>query len=265
MDGPRALVCTAAGRECITLQAAGVLFNFDLPWNPMDVEQRIGRIHRYGQQHTAQVYNLVLSDTIEGRIFLLLTDKLQEIARTLGKVDEQGNFADDLRTQILGQLSERRSGDRELTARFTIDRELARDREEIELLGIDHPLMAKAVQRRHNLNAERLGVAVHSDVGPAVTTWWFIQTTGVDQEHHSLVQPLAVTPSGKRLPKVERTGTGLFSRPPPGIGVPVRGPTPRLPARHPGASARPRTGAPRFGAHRRRLLDQADRLGGGGA
>ena len=67
-DGPRVLVCTAAGREGINLQFARVLFNFDLPWNPMDMEQRIGRIHRYGQAHTAQVYNLVLSDTIEGRI-----------------------------------------------------------------------------------------------------------------------------------------------------------------------------------------------------
>ena len=106
-NGPRVLVCTAAGREGINLQFARVLFNFDLPWNPMDVEQRIGRIHRYGQKHTAQVYNLVLSDTIEGRIFLLLTDKLEEIARTLGKVDERGNVAEDLRMQILGQLSER--------------------------------------------------------------------------------------------------------------------------------------------------------------
>ena len=73
-DGPRVLVCTAAGREGINLQFARVLFNFDLPWNPMDVEQRIGRIHRYGQKHTAQVYNLILSDTIEGRIFLLLDE-----------------------------------------------------------------------------------------------------------------------------------------------------------------------------------------------
>ena len=54
-DGPRVLICTAAGREGINLQHARVLFNFDLPWNPMDLEQRIGRIHRYGQRSTAQV------------------------------------------------------------------------------------------------------------------------------------------------------------------------------------------------------------------
>ena len=76
-DGPCVLVCTAAGREGLNLQFARILFNFDLPWNPMDVEQRIGRIHRYGQSHTAQVYNLVLSDTIEGRFFLLLDEKLK--------------------------------------------------------------------------------------------------------------------------------------------------------------------------------------------
>lgn len=104
-DGPRVLICTAAGREGINLQHARVLFNFDLPWNPMDLEQRIGRIHRYGQLNTAQVYNLVLSDTIEGSIFLLLDSKLEEIGRTLGKMDERGQIAEDLRTQILGQLS----------------------------------------------------------------------------------------------------------------------------------------------------------------
>lgn len=107
LDGPNVMVCTAAGREGINLQFSRILFNFDLPWNPMDLEQRIGRIHRYGQVHTAQVYNLVLSDTIEGRIFLLLQTKLEEIARTLGKVDELGNISEDLEIQILGQLSER--------------------------------------------------------------------------------------------------------------------------------------------------------------
>jgi superfamily II DNA or RNA helicase len=107
VGGPKVMICTAAGREGINLQHARILFNFDLPWNPMDLEQRIGRIHRYGQRHTAQVYNLVLSDTIEGKIFLLLDEKLKEIAKALGKVDEHGEVAEDLRTQILGQLSER--------------------------------------------------------------------------------------------------------------------------------------------------------------
>lgn len=129
--GPRVMICTAAGREGINLQHARVLFNFDLPWNPMDLEQRIGRIHRYGQKHTAQVYNLVLSDTIEGKIFLLLDDKLKEIAKALGKVDEHGEVAEDLRSQILGQLSERLSYE-SLYAQAISDPELKRTRLELE-------------------------------------------------------------------------------------------------------------------------------------
>ena len=128
--GPRVLVCTAAGREGINLQFARVLFNFDLPWNPMDVEQRIGRIHRYGQNHTAQVYNLVLSDTIEGRIYLLLDEKLTEIAKAVGKVDEHGEVAEDLRAQILGQLSERLNYDK-LYQQALSDPELKRTQVEL--------------------------------------------------------------------------------------------------------------------------------------
>jgi len=130
-DGPRVLICTAAGREGINLQFSRVLFNFDLPWNPMDVEQRIGRIHRYGQKDTAQVYNLVLSDTIEGRIYLLLMDKLTEIARTLGKVDAAGNVTEDLRAQILGQLNDRLRYD-QLYRDALSDPELKRTCEELE-------------------------------------------------------------------------------------------------------------------------------------
>lgn len=130
-DGPRVMICTAAGREGLNMQHARILINFDLPWNPMDMEQRIGRIHRYGQKHTAQVYNLVLSDTIEGRIFLLLDSKLTEIAKTLGKVDETGAVAEDLRSQILGQLSERLSYER-LYSEALGDPELKRTRVELE-------------------------------------------------------------------------------------------------------------------------------------
>jgi hypothetical protein len=83
------------------------LFNYDLPWNPMAIEQRIGRIHRYGQQHTAQVYNLVATDTIEGTVHLQLQDKLQKIAAAIGKVNEDGAPREDFLSSILGPLSER--------------------------------------------------------------------------------------------------------------------------------------------------------------
>jgi SNF2 family DNA or RNA helicase len=130
-NGPRVMICTAAGREGINLQHARVLFNFDLPWNPMDMEQRIGRIHRYGQVDTAQIYNLVLGDTIEGRIFLLLDEKLEEIAKALGKVDEKGVVEEDLRSQILGQLSEQVNY-QQLYSQALQDPELKRTRLELD-------------------------------------------------------------------------------------------------------------------------------------
>ena len=73
----------------------------------------------------------MLSDTIEGKIYLLLTDKLLEIAKTLGKVDEHGNVAEDLKSQILGQLSDRLSYDT-LYREALSDPELHRTREELE-------------------------------------------------------------------------------------------------------------------------------------
>jgi len=131
-EGPRVLVCTAAGREGINLQFARILFNYDLPWNPMDLEQRIGRIHRYGQEDTAQVYNLVASDTIEGQIYLLLEQKLQDIAAALGKVDETGQVTEDLRGQILGQLGSQLSYD-QLFREALEDPTLRRTRQELEV------------------------------------------------------------------------------------------------------------------------------------
>lgn len=301
-DGPRVLVCTAAGREGINLQFARILFNFDLPWNPMDMEQRIGRIHRYGQQHTAQVYNLVLSDTIEGRIFLLLDEKLKEIAKALGKVDEDGNVAEDLRSQVLGQLSERLTYDRlyrealsdpelrrtkeeleaalsnasearkvvfelfqdldgfslddyqpfadvkpglervleflraELEAdgkrlelcddksyvvigadgatecRLTLDRAAARERADLELLGLDHPLVQRALLRWQATPPEQIGVAISGSDGPGVLTWWYIETRGPSGEHRARVVSLGVTESGSRSPQLERAGESLFRR-----------------------------------------------------
>ena len=104
-DGAQFLISTSAGGEGINLQCARILFNYDLPWNPMAIEQRIGRIHRYGQQDTAQVYNLVAEDTVEQRIYLLLEGKLLEIARTIGKVDPVTGQATSVRMHCLAHVA----------------------------------------------------------------------------------------------------------------------------------------------------------------
>jgi superfamily II DNA or RNA helicase len=142
-DGPQVMVCTAAGREGINLQYSRVLINFDLPWNPMDVEQRIGRIHRYGQKDTSQVYNFVSIDTIEGNIYLVLEQKIKEIASTLGKVDENGEVAEDLRSQILGQLGTNVSYD-QLYRNALSDPKLERTQVELKV-AIDNAKTARAV------------------------------------------------------------------------------------------------------------------------
>jgi hypothetical protein len=300
-DGPRVLVCTAAGREGLNLQFARILFNFDLPWNPMDVEQRIGRIHRYGQNHTAQVYNLVLSDTIEGRIFLMLDEKLTEIAKTVSKVDDQGNVAEDLRAQILGQLSERLNYDRlyqealsdpelkrtqvELEAalsnsrearqvvfdlfqdlegfslddykpfsdvsssldrlvrflsaavvdrqqrlvkiddetydlvtvdgvgraRFTLSRDTATSSDNVELMGLDHPLIQEELGRWRSVPPEDIGIAVSGNVdAPVLLSLWIVEASAGNGERRVVVQPIAVKQDGTRVPLVERQAEHFF-------------------------------------------------------
>jgi hypothetical protein len=270
----------------------------------MDMEQRIGRIHRYGQSHTAQVYNLVLSDTIEGRIFLLLDDKLTEIARTVGKVDEHGNVAEDLRAQILGQLSERLNYDRlyqealsdpelkrtqvELEAalsnsrearqvvfdlfqdlngfslddykpfsdisssldrlarflsaavvdrqqklvkvndttydlltadgirraRFTLNREAATNQDDLQLMGLDHPLVQEELGRWRSVPPEEIGIAVSSDVAePVMLSIWMVEASVGNGERRLMVQTIAVKQDGTRVPTVERLGEQYLQAP----------------------------------------------------
>ena len=77
------LVATEAAGEGINLQCCHVLFNYDIPWNPNRLEQRMGRIHRYGQQHDCLIFNFVAANTIEGRVLQRLLDKLQAIRDAL--------------------------------------------------------------------------------------------------------------------------------------------------------------------------------------
>jgi len=128
--GAKFLLSTSAGGEGVNLQVWRILFNYDLPWNPMAVEQRIGRIHRYGQEETVQVYNLLAEDTVEERIYGLLDTKLADIARSIGKVDERGQTAEDFRSDILGLLGSRPDY-QDLYKRALVDRDYRRTEAEL--------------------------------------------------------------------------------------------------------------------------------------
>jgi superfamily II DNA or RNA helicase len=81
--GIQVLVATEAAGEGINLQCCNILFNYDIPWNPNRLEQRMGRIHRYGQRKDCLIFNFVATNTIEGRVLQRLLEKLQEIRNAL--------------------------------------------------------------------------------------------------------------------------------------------------------------------------------------
>lgn len=82
------LVATEAGGEGINLQFCHNIVNFDLPWNPMRVEQRIGRVHRLGQTNDVRIYNLCTLGTIEEHIVHLLHEKINMFESVIGELDE---------------------------------------------------------------------------------------------------------------------------------------------------------------------------------
>ncbi|KAA2211341.1 helicase [Pseudoroseomonas oryzae] len=91
----RILVSTDAGGEGLNLQFCHVIVNFDMPWNPMRVEQRIGRVDRIGQPHVVRAINLVLEDTVEHRVREVLEAKLAVIAEEFG-VDKAADVMDSV-------------------------------------------------------------------------------------------------------------------------------------------------------------------------
>ena len=119
------LVATEAAGEGINLQCCHILFNYDIPWNPNRLEQRMGRIHRYGQRHDCLIFNFVATNTIEGRVLQRLLDKLQEIRDALdddavfnvvGEVLPSAHVESVLRDYYAGKL-----GDSDLEERLLKD------------------------------------------------------------------------------------------------------------------------------------------------
>ncbi len=83
------MICTEAGAEGINLQFCSLIVNYDLPWNPQRVEQRIGRVHRYGQKHDVVVVNFInKGNRADERVFELLSEKFKLFEGVFGASDE---------------------------------------------------------------------------------------------------------------------------------------------------------------------------------
>lgn len=128
-DGARFLIATDAAGEGINLQFCHLMVNYDIPWNPARLEQRMGRIHRYGQRREVRIVNLISKDTREGRVLRVLLDKLDAI---------RDELASDKVFDVIGRLFENRSlrehmrslltGDGEPGAAVPIEKHLSAER-----------------------------------------------------------------------------------------------------------------------------------------
>jgi hypothetical protein len=94
-------LCTQSGGEGRNIQFCNTLINFDVPWNPMAIEQRIGRIDRIGQEREVFVFNLVTRGTLEEQVLALLEEKISmfelvvgEVGAILGALEEEREFPD---------------------------------------------------------------------------------------------------------------------------------------------------------------------------
>ncbi|PTN37337.1 DEAD/DEAH box helicase [Desulfonatronum sp. SC1] len=181
----RVLVSTDAGGEGLNLQFAHVIINYDIPWNPMRLEQRIGRVDRIGQPKTVRAINFVFEDSVEFRVREVLEQKLSVIFEEFG-IDKTGDVLDSAQA---GELFE----DVFTTAilnpdgiETSVDHTVARIRDEIQhvressaIFGISEEPDVQAAERlrSHPLPhwVERMTVGYLNSHGGAVTrkrSWW---------------------------------------------------------------------------------------------
>jgi SNF2 family DNA or RNA helicase len=175
------LVATRAGTEGLNLQFCNVLVNYELPWNPMVVEQRIGRIHRIGQTREAHIINFAAQGTVEAHVLLLLDQKIRLFELVVGELDViLGDFggAESLEEQLteawLGAESDE-AFERHVAAigeKIASSREAGIDRERLnsEMAADDGAMRLEREFRRLPL-AQRLRLGygtVHLVVAPDV-------------------------------------------------------------------------------------------------
>ncbi len=144
----RVLLSTDAGGEGLNLQFCHVIVNFDIPWNPMRLEQRIGRVDRIGQSQVVRAFNFILEETVEYRVWQVLEEKLAVIALEFG-VDKAADVMDSVEVEpifdelFVHGLQHPESIDQDCAAALEQLREkVAGSRNATELLTEEHALEA---------------------------------------------------------------------------------------------------------------------------
>ena len=193
--GARFMICTDAAAEGINLQFCWIMINYDIPWNPARLEQRMGRIHRYGQKHDPVIIlNLVAPATREGRVLKVLLDKLEKIRKQLrsdkvydsiGRIFTDVSIKQYMEMAIVGDADEIA---RELDGRLTkeqvralaarernlygtggeVKKELPRLRESIEQETFFR-LLPGYVRRFVSAAAPLVGIEIYGDLGGVFT------------------------------------------------------------------------------------------------
>ncbi|MBO8173522.1 MAG: DEAD/DEAH box helicase family protein [Bacillaceae bacterium] len=138
------MLATDAGGESINLQFCNQLINYDIPWNPNKLEQRMGRIHRIGQKNEVFVFNLVASNTREGDVLIRLLDKMERMREDLGV---------DLVYDFIGEVLEDKYHD---LASLMQEAILNRERLDEIIQGIDKTLSEEHKRLLDIVNQERL-------------------------------------------------------------------------------------------------------------
>jgi superfamily II DNA or RNA helicase len=205
-ESAQVLVATEAAGEGINLQFCWLMVNYDIPWSPVRLEQRIGRIHRYGQEHDCLVFNFVARNTREGRVLTKLLNRLAEIRRALGTdnvFDVVGEvFPSNMLEKLLRDMYAKR------TDAQAIEDRIARDVSEEKFRVITDSALEGLAKKNLNLTAitSKNAEAKERRLVPEVVRDFF-----VDAAPECGIAPKAVTNERRiyRLGKIPRSIVSL--------------------------------------------------------
>jgi superfamily II DNA or RNA helicase len=198
-DEAQVLVATEAAGEGINLQFCWLMVNYDLPWSPVRLEQRMGRIHRYGQQKDCLVLNLVARNTNEGRVLHKLLERLDEIRRELGTDQVFDVVGEILPANLLEKLfRDMYAGNTDVAQ---IEARVLRDVDVARFRRITHSTLEGLARKQLNLGAivGRTVEARERRLSPTSLARFFAQAAPVVG-----LTPRALGPSSFRVGRVSR-------------------------------------------------------------